>query len=62
MAVSTPKFVNMNVRVLGNNAIFVQYLADGKSHDAAFPSWKEFLKWLKPQVLEAPLTEPLKTC
>lgn len=61
MAVSKPKIVNLNVRVLSNKAIFVQYQADGKALDAAFPSWQEFLEWLAPQVIEAPVEEPLKT-
>lgn len=42
--------VNLNVRVLGNNAIFVQYQKDGRSQDAAFPSWGEFLDWLAKEV------------
>ncbi|MDB4552342.1 hypothetical protein N9016_01730 [bacterium] len=40
----------MNIRVLGNGAVFVQYQENGKAEDAAFPSWKEFLEWLTEKV------------
>ena len=42
--------VNMNVRVLGNSYIFCQYQEDGKSKDAAFPSWSAYIEWLKKEV------------
>lgn len=38
--------VNLNVRVLTNKAIFVQYLEDGKAKDAAFTDWLLFVEWL----------------
>lgn len=41
---------NLNIRVLTNNAIFVQYQEDGKAKDAAFISWTEFLYWLSDTV------------
>ena len=39
--------VNMNVRVLGNGAIFVGYQEDGKAKDAAFVGWNQFIEWLE---------------
>lgn len=42
--------VNLNVRVLGNGAVFVQYGEDGKAKDAAFIDWPTFLKWLEEKV------------
>ena len=39
--------VNMNVRVLGNGAVFVGYQEDGKAKDAAFLGWSEFIEWLE---------------
>lgn len=39
--------VNMNVRVLGNGAVFVGYNEEGKAKDAAFVGWDEFIKWLE---------------
>jgi hypothetical protein len=44
--------VNLNVRVLSNGAIFVQYQEQGKSKDAAFLTWAEFIKWLTDQVTD----------
>jgi hypothetical protein len=41
---------NVNIRVLGNGAIFVQYQEDGKSKDAAFPTWEIAIKWLHEKV------------
>lgn len=41
---------NLNVRVLGNNAILVQYQKDGKAMDSGFNSWKEFVMWLKEEL------------
>lgn len=41
---------NLNVRVLGNGYIFVQYHKDGKANDAAFPNWEVFLSWLRLEV------------
>lgn len=37
---------NLNVRVLTNKAIFVQYQEDGKAKDAAFLTWADFIEWL----------------
>ena len=45
--------VNLNIRVLGNGFIFVQYQEAGKAQDAAFPSWKEFVTWLASKTYEA---------
>lgn len=42
---------NLNVRVLGNGAIFVQYQEDGKAKDAAFLAWGEFIAWLTKRVI-----------
>ena len=42
--------VNLNVRVLTNNAVFVQYQEDGKAKDAAFLTWAEFIAWLTAKV------------
>ena len=42
---------NLNVRVLGNGAVFVQYQRDGKAMDAAFVDWIAFLEWLEKEVL-----------
>lgn len=36
----------LNIRQLTNGAIFVQYWQDGKSKDAAFTNWLDFMKWL----------------
>ncbi len=38
--------VNLNIRVLGNGAILVQYQEDGKAKDAGFLSWTDFISWL----------------
>lgn len=38
--------VNLNIRVLGNGALLVQYQEDGKAKDAAYPNWEEFILWL----------------
>ena len=38
---------NINVRVLGNKHIFVQYWDNGHARDAGFNSWAEFIIWLK---------------
>ena len=43
---------NLNVRVLGNDAIFVSYNEDGKAKDAAFPCWADFIAWLSGAVGE----------
>ena len=37
---------NLNIRVLSNGAIFVQYQENGKAFDAGFRNWEEFLEWL----------------
>lgn len=42
--------VNLNVRVLGNGYIFVQYQEEGKAKDAAFISWEDFINWLQSKV------------
>lgn len=42
---------NLNVRVLGNTAVFVQYQEDGKMKDAGFATWMLFLRWLEEKVL-----------
>jgi len=42
--------VNLNIRVLGNDAIFVQYQEDGKAKDAAFMNWAECIEWLQSKV------------
>lgn len=42
--------VNLNVRVLGNGAILVQYQEDGKQFDAGFTTWAVFIAWLKDRV------------
>jgi hypothetical protein len=44
-------FLDMSVRVLGNGAVFVQYHEGGKSKDAAFMSWPEFIQWLTERVV-----------
>jgi hypothetical protein len=49
-------FLDMSVRVLGNGAVFVQYHEGGKSKDAAFMSWPEFIEWLTERV--APSDKP----
>jgi hypothetical protein len=41
---------NIQIRVLTNGAIFVQYQEQGKSKDAAFMTWPEFINWLSLQV------------
>lgn len=41
---------NLNVRVLGNKAVFVQYQKDGRALDAAFVDWATFLTWLTQEV------------
>lgn len=41
---------NVNVRVLTNGAIFVQYQEQGKAKDAAFMTWQEFIDWLSLQL------------
>lgn len=46
----TSVVVNLNVRVLGNGHIFVQYQEDGKARDAGFPHWFAFLDWLRIKV------------
>jgi hypothetical protein len=33
---------NLNIRVLGNGHIFVQYQMNGKAHDAGFDGWVSF--------------------
>jgi hypothetical protein len=45
---------NLTVRVLGNNAVFVQYHEDGKAKDAAFMDWKAFIVWLEGKVGSKP--------
>lgn len=42
--------VNLNTRVLTNKAILVQYQEDGKSKDAAFLTWEDFIEWLRQTV------------
>lgn len=37
---------NLNVRKLGNSAVLVQYQEDGKSKDAGFMCWVDFITWL----------------
>ncbi len=44
--------VNLNVRVLDNGAVFVQYQEDGRAKDAAFIDWSVFLEWLAVKVLK----------
>jgi hypothetical protein len=39
--------VNINARVTGNAAVYVQYQEDGKAKDAAFVSWLEFINWME---------------
>lgn len=46
------KICNLNVRVLGNGAVFVQYGEDGKAKDAAFSDWKTFIDWLTSKVID----------
>lgn len=41
---------NLNVRVLGNDAIMVQYQQGGKAKDAGFSNWFDFLKWLQQEL------------
>lgn len=43
--------VNLNVRVLSNDAIFVQYQENGKALDAAFMTWEDYIAWLSAKVL-----------
>jgi hypothetical protein len=43
---------NLNVRVLGNGAIFVSYQEDGKAKDAGFVDWHEFIHWLTDKVIK----------
>lgn len=43
---------NLNVRVLGNGAVFVQYAEDGKAKDAAFLTWEAFIAWLEDKVFD----------
>lgn len=40
---------NVNIRILGNKHVFVQYQRDGKAYDAGFKDWQEFIEWLKEQ-------------
>ncbi len=42
--------VNVNARVLGNGHVFVQYQQDGKSKDAGFSCWDDFIDWLYNEV------------
>jgi hypothetical protein len=44
--------VNINVRVLSNGFIFVNYQQEGKAYNAAFLSWKEFIEWLGDNIYE----------
>lgn len=37
---------NLNARVLGNGAVYVQYQQDGKAKDAGFTDWNSFVGWL----------------
>lgn len=39
--------VNVNIRVLGNQHLLVQYQEDGKAKDCGFPDWDSFIHWLK---------------
>lgn len=48
--------VNYNIRVLGNGAVFVQYLENGKACDAAFMNWGDFITWLSGKVLPNEIT------
>lgn len=43
---------NVNIRVLGNGAVFVQYQEDGKSKDAAFPDWETAINWIRDKVFK----------
>jgi hypothetical protein len=36
----------INIRILTNKRIFIQYSKNRKSEDAAFNDWKEFIDWL----------------
>jgi hypothetical protein len=38
---------NLNIRTLGNKAIYVRYDEDGKSKDAGFINWVAFILWLE---------------
>jgi len=44
--------VNINARILTNNAVFVQYSENGKAKDAAFLSWADFITWFTKQIGE----------
>jgi len=43
---------NINVRVLGNGHILVQYQENGKAKDAGFSNWHDFSDWLLGKVIE----------
>jgi hypothetical protein len=37
---------NINIRVLGNGYLLVQYQEDGKAKDAGFADWGAFINWI----------------
>jgi hypothetical protein len=46
---------NLNIRVLGNGHILVQYNRDGKAFDAGFNDWNTFIAWLRENTRGVPL-------
>lgn len=46
--------VHLNLRILTDKTIFIQYQIDGKAKDGSFISWNEFIKWLQDNVLYIP--------
>lgn len=45
--VSSWNIVNINARLTGNGGVFVQYQEDGKSKDAVFMCWEDFISWFQ---------------
>lgn len=46
--------VNINIRVLHNKAVYVQFTENAKNHEMAFAGWAEFFVWFQPKVMAAP--------
>ena len=48
---------SIEVRVLGNDHLYVSYSEGGRAKNAGFSSWQDFIEWLTQTVLVQNVTD-----